>query len=408
MTDSYTEVTRENIFSRTKNAIGSVVFGIVLFLVAFPVLWLNEGRAVKTAKALTEIGNSYTIVSPASVDAANNNKLIYVNGTATTDDVLRDTTFGISQPGISLSRDVEMYQWQEKESTKTEEKLGGTKETTKTYSYKKEWSSRPNDSADFKVPEGHSNPSMRYTQDNFTASNVKVGAFELNSALQNNIRANKKLTLTDADLSKISNELQANTLVNNGEFYVGDDPANPQIGDYRIRYTYAPKEVTVSILAKQNSDTFGPYTTSNGKSMMFLRTGTVGPDEIVGQEQASNTLLTWILRGLGMLAMFIGLTCIVAPLRVLSSVIPMLGSLVGATFGFISFLISLALSTVVIASAWIFYRPVLGISLLVVAGVLVFLGYKFGKKKAVTPSAAPASAPPPPAPSAAVPPPVPE
>ena len=50
--DSFTEVSHESWFSRIKSAIVGVVFGLLLFVIAFPVLFINEGRAVKTAKAL--------------------------------------------------------------------------------------------------------------------------------------------------------------------------------------------------------------------------------------------------------------------------------------------------------------------------------------------------------------------
>ena len=407
MTDSYTEVTSENIFTRTKNSIGGIFFGFLLFLIAFPVLWFNEGRAVKTAKALSEIGNSYTVVSADKVDSSNEAKLIYVNGKAQTTATLSDSTFAVSQPGIHLNRVVEMYQWKEKESTKTEEKLGGTKETTKTYDYTKGWSSSSQNSNNFKVQEGHINPRMIYSGESYTAPNVSLGAFELGGSLKERISGAQKLTLNDSQLANLPSELKSKTKLSNGAFYIGENPASPKVGDYRIRYTYVPSEVTVSVLAKQQGSSFTAYQTSNGKSMMFLRTGTVGPDEIVGQEQASNTTLTWILRGVGMLLMFFGLMAIVAPLRVMSSVIPALGNLVGAAFGMVAFLISLAISAVVIGAAWIFYRPVLGISLLVIAAVLIFLGIKFGKKKATPPPPVAASEPPP-APSSSAPPPIPE
>ena len=47
----HTEVTSQSWFQRIGSALMGVLLGIVLFLVSFPVLFINEGRAVKTAKS---------------------------------------------------------------------------------------------------------------------------------------------------------------------------------------------------------------------------------------------------------------------------------------------------------------------------------------------------------------------
>ena len=42
--DNFTEVTNDSWFGRLGNAIKGVVFGLLLFVVAFPLLFWNEGR----------------------------------------------------------------------------------------------------------------------------------------------------------------------------------------------------------------------------------------------------------------------------------------------------------------------------------------------------------------------------
>ena len=59
-------------------------------------------------------------------------------------------------------------------------------------------------------------------------------------------------------------------------------------------------------------------------------------------------------------------------------VIPFLGDLIGAGISLISFLIALPCTLVTIAVAWIYYRPLLGIGLLVVAAALIV--FLFRKK----------------------------
>jgi len=380
MSDSYQEVTSENIFTRMKNALGGIIIGLLLFVISFPVLWINEGRAVKTAKALTEVGNNYTVVSADVVDPNNENKLVYLTGTAITKETLTDGTFSIATPAIKLVRHVEMYQWKESSRSESKEKLGGTKETVTTYTYSKVWSSHANDSTSFKKSAEHTNPSMQYSEYNVSAEDITVGAFTLSSQLRDKMASFKKLQITQDQLAQLPTVFQGKAKVLDGAIYLGEDPSSPQIGDYKISFSYVPSEQQVSILAKQHNKTFAAYTTSNGRNLQFIRAGDVSADQIVGDAQSSNSMLTWILRGVGVVMMFVGLSMIATPLSVLASVIPPLGNFVGAAFGVVFFFLSLALSFIVISVAWVFYRPVIGICLIVVAIGLLIGSRKISKK----------------------------
>ncbi|MCX7678116.1 MAG: TMEM43 family protein, partial [Spirochaetes bacterium] len=92
------------------------------------------------------------------MNSTNNGKLIHFSGEATTSDVVSDPTIGISENGIKLQRHVEMYQWKEITSSKTQKKLGGGTETTTEYRYEKGWSNTLINSNNFKVQTGHQNP----------------------------------------------------------------------------------------------------------------------------------------------------------------------------------------------------------------------------------------------------------
>jgi hypothetical protein len=64
---------------------------------------------------------------------------------------------------------------------------------------------------------------------------------------------------------------------------------------------------------------------------------------------------------------------ILRPLSVMADVVPLVGNIVGAGTGLVAFLVALALSAVTIAVAWLVYRPLLGLALLAVAGVVAFI-----------------------------------
>ena len=134
-----TEVQTESYFSRLGNSFKGIGGGLLLFLIAFPLLFWNEGRAVKRAKALETGAGAVVSVQADKVDPANEGKLVHVTAKADTKDVLTDPLFKISSTAIRLERRVEMYQWKQNESSKTEKQLrGGTKKSTVS-TYEKVW-----------------------------------------------------------------------------------------------------------------------------------------------------------------------------------------------------------------------------------------------------------------------------
>ena len=374
--DRFTEVTSQSWFGRIGGAIKGVIIGLILFAVAFPLLFWNEGRAVKRYKTLKEGGGAVVSVTSESVDASHADKLVHVTGKAVTDATLKDADFGVSAQALKLKRSVEMYQWDERTQSKTNKKLGGGTETVKTFTYEKKWSGSLNSSANFKEPSGHQNPgAFPYEPSQQVADKVTLGAFRLSPSLVGMISNFEPLPIGSDSLQPepLNNKAK---LQGNG-FYIGSDSANPQVGDTRVKFEVA-RPADVSVIAKQTGDTFAPYETKAGGSIELLQMGIQSSASMIQKAQESNALLTWILRLVGVVLMLIGLNLIFKPLSVLADVVPIFGSIVGFGTGLLALLLSSILSLLTIAIAWIVYRPLLGIILLIVAvGLAVLASGKF-------------------------------
>ncbi len=78
--DSYTEFGGRSWGSRLIESIKGVLLGIVMFIVAFPVLFWNEGRAVQTAKSLGEGASEVVSVASDNVETTNEGKLVLCDG----------------------------------------------------------------------------------------------------------------------------------------------------------------------------------------------------------------------------------------------------------------------------------------------------------------------------------------
>ena len=71
---------------------------------------------------------------------------------------------------------------------------------------------------------------------------------------------------------------------------------------------------------------------------------------------------------------------VVSLISKIASFVPILGRIVGAALGVVCFLVGLVHSLIVIAIAWIRFRPLLGIGLLAAAAALAFVANKYVKK----------------------------
>jgi len=358
-----------------------MVVGVVLFAVAFPLLFWNEGRAVKTYKTLKEGGRAVVSVASDSIVPANEGRLIHVTGKADTAETLTDSVFGLSANALRLRRVVEMYQWRQESDSKTTKKVGGAKETVTTYTYRKAWSDRPIDSAQFKEPAGHTNPgALPYEATAQNARRVTLGAFVLSPSLVGKIHDFETLPVP-ADMA-LPGSIREKAKVHDAGFYIGADPASPKVGDARVKIEVV-RPLPVSVLAKQSGDTFAPYVAKAGGTIELLQSGEHAAAAMIQQAQESNRVLTWILRLLGFILMFAGLNMVLKPLSVIADFLPIMGNIVAAGTGIVSFAAAAIFALVTIAVAWIVYRPVWGcVLILIAAGVAVAVKGRLKSAKA--------------------------
>ena len=367
MADSYTEVTSQNWFSRIGESIKGILFGIIIIPVTIILLWWNEGRAVTTANSLKEGAAAVVHVAADKVDAANEKKLVHLTGDAKAAEAVVDPDYGVSAPALRLVRSEEIYQWVQNEKSETKQKVGGGEETTTTYTYEKKWVGEPVNSAEFKKPDGHTNKGELIAGNaNISAENVTLGAFKVPESFVKQMGSPTKYAVTDDDLAKLPADLKEGTQIQAGAFYFGAKPDAPAVGDLRTSFEIV-KPGVFSIMAAQLGDTFEPYQTKAGDAIDFIEAGTVSAETMFKNAASANTIITWLLRFLGFLFMAFGFMAIMKPLSVLGSVIPFIGNIIGMGTGLISFALAGTISLLVIAIAWIFVRPLLGIVILALA-----------------------------------------
>ena len=162
--------------------------------------------------------------------------------------------------------------------------------------------------------------------------------------------------------------------------YFGRVPGAPEVGDVRVTFEkVVPAKVTV--MAVVDGDTFKPFKAKNGKRFQTLVMGKKSGDEIIDAEKEANNMILWFLRILGVVMVIGGLKGIFGFIETILKVVPFIAGIFGWGVGLVCTVLGIVWSLIVIAIAWLFYRPLLGISLLVLAGFLIWVFAFKGKDK---------------------------
>ncbi len=362
MSDSYSTVTNRSFGDNLIESIKGIVVGIIMFLVSFPVLWWNEGRYDVSNAAKTAI-----VVKPDGSGDAGEGKLIAVTDKLAVSEAVGDPDYLKPAPHVALHREVEMYAWVETKKTKTEKKLGGGSREITTYTYDKKWTSHVQDSSEFQVSEGHTNPTLTIDGKSFYAAKAQVGAFsfvpdeiELPSSQPLDIKADQLI----GGHGRLSGRY-----VFSGKGTMD----SPSVGDTRVSFTAVDGGRTSTLYGQRNGHDVGAYMVPKEDVKLFrVLNGT--HEEAIAQMHGEHTTMTWILRLVGFLLMWFGLALVFGPINAILDVIPFIGSAGRALTGIVLFPVALVLSGVTIIISIIAHNPILLVLTIVAfAGGAAFL-----------------------------------
>lgn len=384
------------------------ILGGIFAVAAFPTLFFNEGRAVKTAKALKEGAASVVPVKATEVDSANEGKFVHVSGTADTPETLADQEFGVSANAIRLIRNIEMYQWKEEQEEVSREGADGRSSRETEYSYKKVWSPTHIDSSKFNDSVNHANPAaFPFRGVTYEAKEVFVGEYRLPESLVQKISQPEQIVVDVSTVTELHGgsvrPLGGTPASATGFYWSTDSDATqdaPQIGDVRIQFsaTYA---TDVSVMAQQAGTSFRPFETHSGRQLNMLSLGLHSPESMIEKAETENTVLTWGLRVLGSVLSMLGIGLILSPVAKMTDRIPVLGKLVGMGTALIAVVVGGALSLFTIGTAWLFYHPLIAIPLMAFGVALLWFALRSreGESDSRTATAPVPPPPPPPVPN---------
>jgi hypothetical protein len=100
--DRFVEVTRRGYFQRLAGSFAGIAIGFILVVASVPLLWWNEGRAVKAQRALDEATRLVVDIDAGKAEAANNGKLVHVGGDAVSHSPVRDGDLNSAEFGTRM------------------------------------------------------------------------------------------------------------------------------------------------------------------------------------------------------------------------------------------------------------------------------------------------------------------
>lgn len=359
-----------NNVNNIKTGCGAVIFGLIFFIFSFFILFFNEANYVKDIKKAKFIKSN--VISVNSYDSVNNNKLVHYSGNITTNAVLGDNYVRVNTP--VLDRTVKMYQWEEH----SHKSSSGHSRSTR-YTYKKVWSEHEINSAHFNRS-GHDNPKMPIKSKDFRANSAQIDDFTVDRSVLKALEPIQDLYL--------DNLIGKYAIEDRSVIFIPNKLSNNGIGDLKISYKYVPVNTSVSVIAMQAKDTLTAFQVLKGTTnyvITLAEPGTVSAETMIKHFEDNNARKAWTMRAIGIVVMFIGLLCLASPITTLLSFIPVFGYIGNKTIALLALILSVCLSTITIAVAWIAVRPEVAIPVIIAAAGGIFFYLISGKKNSQYP-----------------------
>lgn len=460
----FSEVTTENFMGRMGNSCCGVGVGIILFLLAGPLIWWNEGRAVFTRDAINAGMANVVEADCSRLDPANEGKLIHfaceLEGLSSFSALGGVVSVNES---IFLATEVSMYQWTETSRKQTSNTAAGGKKTSArgargrgraggragvagaahsreeraiacapaltralharalscganpnpnpltltltsprlaarapraaatTYSYSRAWTGSPINSNAFKRPTSNRTnpPDSAWPLHTNTqwAAELRAGVYSLpTDKVKSALSSSEPLELSGsfARGGNVSfSAVQPPAAITPATVALFDshtlstaDPAKPTpVGAMHISFERSTA-TAASALAAQQGDGIaewgsGTKKVKDGYELFRLVEGEQSAQDMFEEMHASNNAMTWVLRLVCLLCAWGGLYLVVAPLATMPDFIPFcgefIGDMIGMVLGCAMGCIALVYCCTIGAIAWIRFRPLLGVGLLLVA-----------------------------------------
>lgn len=355
--------------SRTATTILSVLFGAALLVGGWLLgSWSHEKAS--THIELINIARDQAIAIPTdSIDPVNDDHLVFLTGQLSTANGALDREIGFQQTAVRLSRQVEMFQWEER--SRRVNSASSTRSRLR-YEYRKVWSEEIIDSRGFYRKSGYENPAtLPFKSASFEANDIRLGAYNVAANLIEDVFREERVEFTDAVFAELPDAIRRQYRID-GSYLTTAHGEYPEIGDIRISYRIvAPAEI--SIFARQYEGSLTTFPTSHGPLAM-VEEGSHDMHELLDGAETTNSRLGQILTGVSAIIMIIGAAFLMRPIGVFARTTAHIRKAVGVGLAAI---VGLVLLSIVALFFWLVGMIPGALIVLFIVSALIILSTRF-------------------------------
>lgn len=396
MGDIVRDVVQKGFFENLKNAVIGVFVGIAMFFGSFALLFWNEGRVNFAAVAKEAL-----VAEAAKADPALDGKLVAVTGTIAAKDPVGDPDLVKPGPWVVLERRVETFAWTEDKKKETRNKLGGGTEEVTTYTYKTEWTHHVENSADFREPKGHENPAPILSDKTFSVAEATIGAWrfapttsEVDTAGPLEITAAIAMVGSAAgptpdpvtappgtNLALATHQPRLESAGSKAYIFIGNGTlATPKVGDARVAFEVLPTGTNVTLFGRAKAGVVDAYPYKEGETP-WIRCLVGTRETAIHTLAVEDAIIRWILRAVGFLLMWFGMTAVFQPLEAVANIFPFLGKATHFAIGCATFPVALVLTVTTIVVSLVLHSLVATVVVAAVIFGVAILVFKSRKPK---------------------------
>lgn len=355
-------------------AAAMVPTGVSLFGMSTSALFKNEAReslADRVSRART---------ARADRAGGHDGKLVTVTGALEASTTLGDPVFFEPSGYAGVIRQVEMFAWEERVSTKQRRLWGGGRQVDTITEYRTGWTSSVLPTRQMKHPEGHDNPPMPWSSARFVPESLRVGAWTVDP-MDALVLDGRPVEPADVRWTDAGARL---ALSDDGWYYAdGALPDAPRVGDVRVRFLVIPTGGEVTAVGMGRGDSLTPAAWGGGIGAVAVLPGDRGA--AIGAFRALDAAIVWVVRIGGTIGVFASFALVTGPIFAVLDIVPPLGFVARLLAVPIGVIASLGWTAVVIGTSQIAHST--GFLLMLgVLGIGVLLAWWDGRKRRGQPS----------------------
>jgi hypothetical protein len=126
------------------------------------------------------------------------------------------------------------------------------------------------------------------------------------------------------------------------------------------------------LIGEQQESSIVPHQTKAGKAIFLLEEWTLSSQAMLSNAQNSNMTMTWILRAFGILVTILWFKTLFSIIPTLISILPFLWWIASAWVNLVAWVLWLSLWFLTIAIAWLRFRPIIGIWLIIIWALTIW------------------------------------